>query len=104
MWKKRFTGWKRTSKQPGEFVACIEHRGAMRHGVFLRIGARATQEEEELKSQTYGQVTSFQLLVFSFGEEKPNAQARTVCLGQPAWKRGRCKAGNSGFLKRASIR
>jgi len=46
----------------------------MRHGVFLRIGARATQEEEELKSQTYGQVTSFQLLVFS--EEKKKISVR----------------------------
>jgi hypothetical protein len=35
MWKKRFTGWKRTGKQAVEFVERIEHRGEIRHGVFL---------------------------------------------------------------------
>src|SRR5208337_614381 len=38
MWKKRFTGWKRTGKQTVEFAACIEHRGAVRHGVFFGGG------------------------------------------------------------------
>jgi hypothetical protein len=40
MWKKRFTGWKRTGKQPVEFAELVEHRGAARHGVFLWSGAR----------------------------------------------------------------
>jgi len=35
MWKMRFTGWKRTGKQAVEFIECIEHRGAIRHGVFF---------------------------------------------------------------------
>jgi hypothetical protein len=35
MWKKRFSGWNRTGKQTVEFIECIEHRGAIRHGVFF---------------------------------------------------------------------
>src|SRR5271157_1326583 len=65
MRKKQFSGWTRTGKQAVEFVECVEHRGAMRHGVFLcgMSCKRAAQEEEE-----------------------PKTQAHTPCLGHPVRK------------------
>src|SRR5271157_357538 len=46
MWRRRSTGWKRTSKQPVRFVERIERRGAMRHGVFFVRGLAKSLSNE----------------------------------------------------------